>query len=134
MTPTFSEYDDKETYTYRQPNLTYRLGEKTIAGKIDKLESVKQAIYHIIPTERFSNPIYDGDCGIELEQYMGKYFGHLVAGIENTLREALCQDDRITDVQVDDVSRSEKQNDACIVEFTVFTIYGNLNEKLSVVQ
>ena len=65
---------------------------------------------------------------------MGKDFGHLVAGIENTLREALCQDDRITDVQVDDVSRSEKQNDACIVEFTVFTIYGNLNEKLSVVQ
>ena len=50
MTPTFSEYDDKETYTYRQPNLTYRLGEKTIAGKIDKLESVKQAIYHIIST------------------------------------------------------------------------------------
>ena len=122
------------TYSYREPNLTYRLGEKTVNGKIDKLESVKQAIYHILMTERFSNPIYDENYGIELEQYIGKDIGFIVAGIQATLQDALLQDDRITDVIVTDVSKSDKQQNACVVQFTVNTIYGNLEESLDVLQ
>ena len=45
---------------YRQPDLTYRMGESVIVGKItDRIESVKQSIRHILSTERYSNPIYD---------------------------------------------------------------------------
>lgn len=120
-----------ESIQYRQPNLTYRVGDSTVAGKIDKLDSVKQAIYHILSTERYSNPIYDGDYGVELEQYIGKDIGFITAGIQETLRDALLQDDRISDVQVDNVEKSDKQNNACLIDFTVFTIYGTYKDSLS---
>lgn len=119
-----------ESIQYRQPNLTYRVGDSTVAGKIDKLDSVKQAIYHILSTERYSSPIYDGDYGVELEQYIGKDIGFITAGIQETLRDALLQDDRISDVQVDNVEKSDKQNNACLIDFTVFTIYGTYKDSL----
>lgn len=122
------------TYTYREPNLTYRLGEKTVNEKIDKLESIKQAVYHILMTERYSSPIYDDNYGVELEQYIGKDFGFVVAGIQETLNDALLQDDRITQVVVNDVSKSTKQENACVIEFTVYTIYGSYQETLNVNQ
>lgn len=122
----------RESYTYRQPDLTYRLGSTTVAGKIDKLESIKQAVYHILSTERYSSPIYNDNYGVELEQYIGKDIGYIQADIENTLREALTQDDRITNVVVNDVKKSDKQKDACVIEFTVYTIYGNYNENMSI--
>lgn len=120
-----------ESIQYRQPNLTYRLGDSTVAGKVDKLDSVKQAIYHILSTERYSNPIYDGNYGVELEQYIGKDIGFITAGIQETLRDALLQDDRISDVQVDNVEKSNNQNNACLIDFTVFTIYGEYKDSLS---
>lgn len=135
MIPQISDgLDEAETYSYRQPSLTYRLGEKTVAGKITKLDSVQQSIYHILSTERYSSPIYDDDYGIELEQYIGKDIGTITAGIENTLREALLQDDRITDVKVNSVEKSTVQQNACLIEFTVSTIYGNLEDSINVLQ
>lgn len=122
----------RESYMYRQPDLTYRLGNTTVAGKIDKLESIKQAVYHILSTERYSSPIYDDNYGVELEQYIGKDIGYIQADIENTLKEALTQDDRITNVVVNDVKKSDKQKNACVIEFTVYTIYGNYNENMSI--
>jgi phage baseplate assembly protein W len=135
MTPQITNgLDSSDTYSYREPNLTYRVGEKTVTGKITNLESIQQSIYHILSTERFSNPIYDDDYGIELEQYIGKDLGTIRADIENTLRDALTQDDRITDLLVTNVEKSTKQENACLVEFTVYTIYGSLEELLNVVQ
>ena len=122
----------RESYTYRQPDLTYRLGNTTVAGKIDKLESIKQAVYHILSTERYSSPIYDDDYGVELERYIGKDIGYIQADIENTLKEALTQDDRITNVVVNDVEKSDKQKNACVIKFTVYTIDGNYNENMSI--
>lgn len=120
-----SEYTE-----YRKPNLTYRLGENNVSGKIDDIEALKQTITHILSTERYDNPIYNFNYGIELEQYKGKDIGFITADIENTLREALTQDDRIKDVQVNDVSKLSI--DSCKVEFTVYTIYGNVEETLNV--
>lgn len=122
------------TYTYREPNLTYKLGEATVSGKIDKLEAIKQAVYHILMTERYSNPIYSDSYGVELEQYVGKDMGFILADIQETLRDALLQDDRITDVIVNDVSKSTEQENACVIDFTVYTIYGNYGEELNINQ
>ena len=130
--PQINDDFNVETYTYRQPDLTYRLGEKTVSGKVSKLDAIKQAVYHILMTERFSNPIYDDNYGVELEQYLGKDFGFVLAGIQQTLQDALLQDDRITDVIVTDVSKSDKQVNACLVKFMVGTIYGNYTEELDV--
>ena len=133
MIPQIADEFTNNVAQVQQPDLTYRLGSKTVAGKIDKIDSIKQAIYHILSTERYSNPIYDDDYGVELEQYVGKDLGFISASIENELREALCQDDRITDVQVDNVSKGEQGN-SCLIEFTVFTKYGNIQEELNVLQ
>lgn len=129
-TPQISEELAKTTFNYRQPNLTYKLNETNIKGQIDGLAAIKQAIYHILRTERYSSPIYDADYGVELEQYVGKDFGFIMAGIQETLRDALLQDDRITDVLVDDVSESTEQKNAVIIQFTVYTIYGQYSDEL----
>ena len=117
------------TYLVREPGLTYSLDYN---GKIDKLASVKQAIYCILMTERYSNPIYDDDYGVELEQYIGKSFGFVKATIENTLKEALTYDDRITDVIINSVEKSTRQNNACVIDFTVITTCGNVDETVEV--
>ena len=119
---------------YRQPNLTYRMGESAIVGKItDRIESVKQSILHILSTERYSNPIYDDDYGVELEKYIGQDKGTVIADIENTLNEALTQDDRITKIKVNSITDGVESN-SLVVEFTVYTIYGEIGEVLNVVQ
>lgn len=133
MIPQIAEEFTNNITQVQQTDLTYRLGSKTVSGKIDKIDSIKQAICHILSTERYSNPIYDDDYGVELEQYVGKDLGFISASIENELREALCQDDRISDVQVNNISKGEQEN-SCLVEFTVFTKYGNIEEELNVLQ
>lgn len=129
--PQINDDMNGSTYSYREPNLTYKINEKNVTGNIDKLESIKQAIYHILMTERYSNPIYSDNYGVELEQYIGKDFGYVVAGIQTTLNDALTQDDRITSVVVNNVSKSDKQQNACLILFTVYTIYGNYDEELT---
>ena len=118
---------------YRQPDLTYRLGNDSVVGNIDGLNSIKQSIYHILSTERYSNPIYDDNYGVELEQYVGKDIEYIQADIGSTLREALIQDDRIIDVIVTDVRKSETQKNSCIIEFIVSTIYGDLNQNINII-
>lgn len=125
---------DSPTYTYRDKNLTYKVNDKNIVGQIDGIASIKQSIRHIIATERFSNPIYDDDYGIELEQYIGKDIGFIKAGIEETLKDALCQDDRIFTIDVLNVKKSVEQKNACVIQFMVSTIYGEFTEEMDVVQ
>lgn len=131
ITPQIKSDLNGNSIQYRQPNLTYRIGENTVNGKIsNSLEAVKQAVKCILETERYSNPIYDDDYGIELEQYKGADYGKIVAGIETTLRDALLQDDRITNVVVTNIEKLD--TDSCKVEFDIYTIYGNYEEDLNV--
>ena len=133
MTPQINDEIGGESYSYRQPNLTYKLGESTVAGKItDKIESVKQAIYHILMTERYSTPIYDDNYGIEFEQYIGKDFAFIQANISKTLNDALLQDDRITGITVNDIKQTDFNS--CLISFTVHTIYGDIEEETNVLQ
>lgn len=131
ITPQIESDLNGNSIQYRQPNLTYRIGENTVNGRIsNSLEAVKQAVKCILETERYSNPIYGDDYGVELEQYKGADYGKIVAGIETTLRDALLQDDRITNVVVTNIEKLD--TDSCKVEFDVYTIYGNYEEDLNV--
>ena len=121
-------------YFVRQPNLTYRLDGTYSNGMISGLEAMKQAVYHILMTERYSNPIYDDDYGVELEQYVGKDLAYISATIEQTLREALTQDDRVQEVIVNSVAQDEKNMNVCNIEFTVMTIYGEFEGSVNVIQ
>ena len=107
-----------------------KLGNDRIIGFVDKLDAVKQAVYHILNTERYAYTIYDDNYGIELEQYIGKSFEYLEATIEETLKEALLQDLRITNILVTSIEKVS--NDMASVKFDVQSIYGNLQMEVSV--
>lgn len=121
---------NQNVYSYRQPGLTYGYNEENIAGKVDGQDAVKQAIHKMLLTERYGDAIYGEDYGVELEQYIGKGYGYLVAGIEDTLKDALLQDDRITDINVTEVK--DLGNGEASITFTASTIYGDIEDNLGV--
>lgn len=93
------------------PNLTYKCNDYQIAGRVDDLEAIKQSIEHILSIERYAYLIYDDNYGVELEKYIGQDFSFLEATIEDTLKEALTQDDRIVDVVVTDIREEMAKQD-----------------------
>lgn len=107
-----------------------KLGNDRIIGFVDKLDAIKQAVYHILSIERYAYIIYDNNYGIELEQYIGRGFDYLEATIEETLKEALLQDLRITNILVTSIEKVS--NDMASVKFDVQSIYGNLQMEVSV--
>jgi len=112
------------------PSFTYRLDDDQIVGNTDGIEAVQQAVYHILSTERYAYAIYDDNYGVELEKYIGRSFGYLEASIQNTLRDALLQDDRITDVTVTNIEKIK--TDSALVEFTVICNRGTFGAEVNV--
>lgn len=105
-----------------QPSKTYKDKETAVAGFIDNKEAIEQTISHILQTERYAYVIYPDNYGMEFEKYIGKPFEYLQATIERDLKEALTQDDRISDVKV---TNAEKLSvDTASVEFDVYTVAG----------
>ena len=117
--------------TIQLPSYTYKLNISNsinypdrIVGFVDGLEATKQAIYHILSVERYAYLIYDRNYGVELNQYIGADIEYIKATIEETLREALTYDLRILNVDVTNIEKIS--NDSVLINFTAYTIYGNL--------
>ena len=106
-----------------QSSKTYRLSEENIGGICDNLDAVKQAIYLILSVERYKYPIYSWNYGVELEDLYGQPLSFIIPELERRIKEALMQDDRITNVDgfSFDVNKSN-----VIVKFTVHSIYGSV--------
>lgn len=133
MTPQIDS--DLETTQITLPSKTYKLiiredGNDNIKGNIDNIEAIKQAIYHILAIERYSYIIYSDNYGVELNQYIGQSFEYLQSNIENTLRDALTYDLRITDIEVNSITKTN--SDTATVKFTAYTIYGNLQMEVNI--
>lgn len=119
----------QETY----PNKTYkmRIEEKRIEGTItDELDAVRQAVYKILNTERYRYVIYDWNYGVELDELFGKPIPYVWPEIPRRIREALIQDDRISDVINFDLTYTKDGN--VTAKFTVITIYGELEAEKEV--
>lgn len=112
------------TQAEAQTSRTYRLDlvTKRISGFIDGIEAVKQAVLLILGTERFKYTIFSSNYGGELEAMAGADSTVFSAEIERRIREALLQDDRISDVQEFRVSFT---GDSALVEFTVVSVFGS---------
>lgn len=111
-----------------QPNKTYKMmidAERIQGTIISDLETVKQAIYKIINTERYKYLIYSWNYGIELEDLFGKPIPYVLPEIPRRIKEALTQDDRINDVLGFDLSYDKKGS--VLAKFTVVTIYGSVD-------
>ena len=83
-----------------EPNKTYRIDFKdnSIEGFIDGKDAIKQAIYKILETERYTYPIYSWDYGIELSDLYGEDVRYVCAELEDRIKEALTQDERVAEV------------------------------------
>ena len=108
----------------QQPSLTWKLDfeNKRITQMIDGLEAVKQAAFVILETERFRYLIYSFNFGSELQGLIGKSPLLVRSEIQRLVREALLQDDRITDVRDFTI---ETNGDSITASFTVVSIFGD---------
>lgn len=110
-----------------EPNKTYRIDFKdnSIEGFIDGKDAIKQTIYKILETERYTYPIYSWDYGIELSDLYGEDMRYVCAELEDRIKEALTQDDRIADVT--DFKFDTNEKGIVKVKFTVESTEGNID-------
>ena len=117
--------DIKNLEVVKQPSLQHKmnLSDSFIAGKCDGKEGLKQAVYKILSTERYENVIYSRNYGVELKDLFGQPVKTVISLIESRIKEALLQDDRITDVDgfIFDTSQKHKVS----VTFTVHSELGD---------
>lgn len=124
MIPTGTTILNAPVEAQEQPSLTWKLDleNKRITQMVDGLEAVKQAVFIILETQRFQYLIYSFDFGSELEGLIGKSPLFVQSEIRRLIKEALLQDERITDVQN---VRFQSQGDSMLVEFTVVSVFGD---------
>lgn len=119
------------TETAEQPTRTYALdfaGGRSV-GMTDGLEAMKQAIFLILNTERFRHLIFSWSYGHELKSAYGKETDVAKSEVKRLITEALLQDERIT--AVDDFRFENTARSELAVSFTVTTVFGSINERLS---
>lgn len=105
------------------------VGMDRISGYIDDLESVIQAIYLILSTERYRFNIYSWDYGVELLDLIGKPMPYVMAELPRRITEALTMDDRIDDVVDFEFEREGKR---LHTTFTIVSNIGNISTALEV--
>lgn len=129
MIPQTEAVGNLEFETY--PSETYKLNfeDQTIQGKVHGLEAMRQAIYKILNTPRFTSPIYSWNYGMELDDLIGKPKGYAYPMIKQRIQEALLQDDRIESV---DHFTFIVENNTIVVTFTVITILGEVEAEKEV--
>ena len=104
--------------------------DKRVAGYVNELEALKQAIYLILNTERYKFPIYSWDYGVELVDLFGKPIPYVRSEVQRRVEEALLQDDRIekcSDFEFETIDKRKLH-----VTFLVHSIYGTIASNLEV--
>lgn len=107
------------------PSYTYNINRNTnrISGYIDGKEALIQAIYLILQTERYESLIYNWYYGNEMDSLIGKNRDYVTSELQRVIREALLEDDRISEVTNFSISYSD---DVATVRFVAETIIGDI--------
>lgn len=133
MIPTAPYSADFESVSPKEhPSRTYRLepNGNRISGFADGLEAVEQAVLLILNTERFRHIIYSWNYGNELDKTIGEDFGLAQSNVKRYIKEALLQDERITDV--DEFVFDKTERNTLNVSFTVSTIFGEFQTEVKI--
>lgn len=121
------DYEDEEGFEIEsEPSLTYKLDfENKIVQTvlIDEKEALKQAIYKILHTERYTYDMYNWDYGVELADYIGQDIEEVLPDIQDSIEDALTADDRIESVDYIEV---EQDKGKLYISMQINTIYGEL--------
>lgn len=122
-----------EEVTYPSKTYNIKVGSDSlpsrIDGFVDDLESIKQAIFLILSTERYEYIIYSWDYGVELVDLIGKPMSYVMSELPRRIEEALTMDDRIESVTDFEFSVNGKK---LHTTFTVVTSVGNIETELEV--
>ena len=135
-----SDIDDKIPNDFEiveQPSYTYKMvlpqtddEDTRVAGKSDEIEAVRQAVYKILNTERYTYPIYSWNYGIELVDLFGQPMPWVFPELEMRITEALTWDDRIN--SVGDFEFEETGKNEVHAKFTVNSIFGSFESEMNV--
>jgi phage baseplate assembly protein W len=134
MIPTISiltEEITEQTYPSNTHKIVFSESENKdrIIGYVDGLEAIAQAVYLILSTERYQHIIYSWDYGVELMDLIGKPMPYVMSELPRRIKEALTQDNRISDVVDFEFERTGKK---LHTKFTVVSNVGNLSTELEV--
>lgn len=107
------------------PSRTYNINRNTkrISGYIDNKDAIIQAIYLILQTERYESMIYNWYYGVEFDELVGKNRDYVSSELQRVIREALLEDDRISEV---DNINLEFSDDKVLINFLVITNIGDI--------
>lgn len=131
LTPNNYDFNsDFETEEFANKTYKVNFEENYIAGEIDDLDAIKQAVYKILYTERFNYLIYSWDYGVEFENLIGKDYEFIVGDLQRRIEEALLQDDRIKKIENLNIKKDKK--DSISVSFIVVSKYGNVEMEVDV--
>lgn len=122
------DYDETERTPEIMPSRTYRVANGRIAGFIDGLEAMEQAVHKRLVTERYVYDIYDDTYGLQTVDLIGKEYVYVASELAHRIQETLLNDDRISDVYGFTFKRGK---DYVGVGFYVTTIFGELTSALS---
>ena len=109
-----------------QTGLTYYINSKTghLSSMIDGKESVIQAIYKALDTEKLGYDIYGWLYGLDMEPFIGQDIDYIRTNIQSYIEDCLLLDDRINAIQNLEV---EQQNvDSCLITFDVDSTEGSI--------
>ncbi|MCD8090389.1 MAG: DUF2634 domain-containing protein [Clostridiales bacterium] len=128
MLPKDGDYEIlKEYEAAEQTSRTYRFDRENsrIKGTYNEyIEAVRQSVYLILNTERYTYNMFSWNYGIELSDLFGREKQYVVPMLMKRIKEALIQDDRIDDVK--DFS-FEVKGGVYTVNFTVVTKYSEVD-------
>lgn len=123
------ETETEETEATKQHKLVINEIREQILGECENLEALKQAVYKILNTERYTYPVYSWNYGIQTVDLIGEDMEFVKSEIKRRIEEALLRDRRITEVT--DFEFTESRN-SLIIKLNVSSIYGNFNTEMGV--
>ncbi len=127
-----SEEEVEENDEVIYPSYTYKLDMENgrIQGMADELEAVRQAVYKMLYTDRYSEIIYDEYYGCDLYVLRGTAVDYAELLTPTYIEDCLLQDDRIE--AVEDIEIETVDTESLFVSFTVVTKFGNTREQVEV--
>ncbi|PJO43925.1 DUF2634 domain-containing protein [Lysinibacillus xylanilyticus] len=114
-----------------EPSNTFKINNDLdrCYGTVDELEAIKQAIFLMLNIERFDHLIYSWNTGFESNDLIGQPTAYVASEVKRRIREALIQDDRITEVDSFVVTTNKNK---VHVQYTAHTIFGEITAEKEV--
>lgn len=129
MEETNPEEDDN---TETLPSKTYKMDLENgrVVGMTDGLDAVRQMVFKMLLTDRYSEIIYDENYGSDLFVLRGKPIDYAEVLTPDYIESCLLQDDRVESVE--DIVITQKDSDTLYASFTVNTVYGSIPMQMEV--